>query len=314
MTCTELGRVWHDRTVFPSSSTEAAAESATPTDDDLDEIEITPVRPALSVAIAAFAALVGIGLIFGAQSSSPGARVPFALVLAGVQVLYVLAWLMATRPPAMLVVGGICLVVAGWSDAVAVRAAEPGLTSLGLIALAGIAATVLSQVIRPADRRRISESLRATLALVVGVVAFAALIMLSRLPLGTQVIFLCVTSSAVALVVARLVDAVYGKPRLAPQVARGAAGVIFGAMAGTLLSAVIGSYLYTFSPTSAAIVGLVTAVFAVLADLAVDYAEAGRQMAGDLPTLWVARHMQGPLGGFALAAPAAYVMTVLFLT
>ena len=31
------------------------------------------------------------------------------------------------------------------------------------------------------------------------------------------------------------------------------------------------------------------------------------------PTMWVARHMQGPLGGFALAAPAAYVMTVLFL-
>jgi len=86
------------------------------------------------------------------------------------------------------------------------------------------------------------------------------------------------------------------------------------AAAVTLLSAVIGSYLFTFSPSSAAVVGLVTATFAVLADLAADYAEAGRQMAGDRPTLWVARHMQGPLGGIALAAPAAYVMTVLFLT
>ena len=52
----------------------------------------------------------------------------------------------------------------------------------------------------------------------------------------------------------------------------------------------------------------------MLVDLAVGYAEAGRQMAGEPPTLWVARHMQGPLGAFALAAPAAYVMTVLFLT
>jgi CDP-diglyceride synthetase len=300
--------------VFPSSSQEAAAAADATDDDDLDEIEITPVRPALSVAIAVFAGLVGIGLIFGAQSSSPGARVPFALVLVGVQLLYVLAWLMATRPPVPWVMGGICLVVAGWSDLHAVRAVEPGLGTLALIALSGVAVAVGAQAVRADDRRRISESLRATLLLVVGVVAIASLIMLSREPLGTQVIFLSVTASAVALAVARIADAVYAKPRLAPQVPRGASGVIFGAMVGTLLSAVLGSYLYSFSPSSAAIVGLVTATAAVLADLAADYAEAGRQMAGDPPTLWVARHMQGPLGGFALAAPAAYVMTVLFLT
>jgi hypothetical protein len=221
---------------------------------------------------------------------------------------------MSTRPPALLLVGGVCLVVAGWSDVHAVRSAEPGLGTLALIALAGVAVAVIGQAVRPDDRRRISESLRATLVLILGVGAFASLIVLSRIPLGTQVIFLSVTASAVALVVARLVDAVYPKPRLAPQVPRGASGVIFGAMVGTLLSAVIGSYLFTFSPSSAAVVGLVTATFAVLADLAADYAEAGRQMAGDRPTLWVARHMQGPLGGIALAAPAAYVMTVLFLT
>ncbi|GAA1896888.1 hypothetical protein [Asanoa iriomotensis] len=300
--------------MFPSGSPEAALGADPTDDDDLDEIEITPVRPALSIAIAAFAGLVGIGLIFGAQTSSPGARGSFALVLAGVQVLYVLAWLMATRPPVPLVIGGICLVAAGWSDLHAVGSAEPGVGTLAFIAVAGTAAAVIAQAIRPADRRRISESLRATLLLVVGVVAIASLIMLSRKPLGTQVIFLAVTASAVALMVARLVDAVYPKPRLAPQVPRGASGVIFGAMVGTLLSAVLGSFLYSFSPSSAAMVGLVTAVAAVLADLAADYAEAGRQMAGDPPTLWVARHMQGPLGGFALAAPAAYVMTVLFLT
>ncbi|MDG4822545.1 hypothetical protein O7635_11855 [Asanoa sp. WMMD1127] len=300
--------------MFPSTSPETAADPAGAPDDDLEEIEVTPIRPALSAAIAAFAGLVGIGLILGAQSSSPGARVPFALVLAGLQVLYVLAWLMATRPPQALLVGGVCLVVAGWSDLQAVRAAEPGLGMLGLIAVTGVAAVVLGQSIRAGDRRRITESLLATLLLVVGVVAIASLSMLSREPLGTQVILVCVASSAVALMVARLVDAVYPKPRLAPQIPRGASGVIFGAMAGTLLSAVLGSYLYSFSPTSAAVAGLVAAVLAVLADLAADYAEAGRQMAGDPPTLWVARHMQGPLGGFALAAPAAYVMTVLFLT
>ena len=71
--------------------------------------------------------------------------------------------------------------------------------------------------------------------------------------------------------------------------------------------------LVGFTPTSAALVGVVSAATAVLADLAVGYAEAGRLMAGEPPTMWVARHMQGPLGGFALSAPAAYAMCVLFL-
>lgn len=300
--------------MFPSTSPTTDGAPTGPDDGQPDEIEITPVRPALSAAIAAFAALLGIGLIFGVQSTSPGARVSFALVVAGVQVLFLLAWTMATRPPALMVVGGLSLAVAFVADLLAVNSAEAGIGPLVLVGLAGLATAVVAQVIRPDDRRRVVESLGATMILVAGGVAFATLIVLSRIPRGTQVIFVCFAAAAVALVVARLVDAIYPRPRLAPQVARGAVGVIFGAMAGTLLSAVIGSYLYTFSPTSAAVVGLVTAVAAVLADLAADYTEAGRQMAGDPPTLWVARHMQGPLGGFALAAPAVYLMTVLFLT
>ncbi|MFD0820173.1 hypothetical protein ACFQ0D_18095, partial [Micromonospora zhanjiangensis] len=85
------------------------------------------------------------------------------------------------------------------------------------------------------------------------------------------------------------------------------------AMLGTLASAVAGSYLVAFTPVSGALIGLLAAASAVLVDLGVGYAEAGRQMAGESPTLWVARHMQGPLGGFALAAPAAYAMAVFFL-
>ena len=49
-------------------------------------------------------------------------------------------------------------------------------------------------------------------------------------------------------------------------------------------------------------------------DLGVNYTEAGRTMAGDVPTFWVARHMQGPLGAFALVAPVAYALTVFFLS
>ncbi|SDY08074.1 hypothetical protein SAMN05444365_101601 [Micromonospora pattaloongensis] len=279
-----------------------------------DEVEPVPIRRPLSVAIAGFAALLGIGLVFGAQTAGPGsARIPFAVVVFGVQVLFVLAWTMAIRPPALPVVAVISLVVAGAADIAAVAPQVASLAPLGYVAAAGFMAGVLGQLVRPHDRARATDSLGSTLLIMVGVVSFGTLVVLSRIPVGTQAIFVSLAAAGVALMVARLTDAVLPWPRLAPQVPRGAAGVVLGAMLGTLTSAVIGIYLVGFTPTSAAVVGLVSAGTAVLADLAVGYAEAGRQMAGQPPTMWVARHMQGPLGGFALAAPVAYAISVLFL-
>jgi hypothetical protein len=292
---------------------ESRAADAPPEDDEFDEEVVTvPVRRLLSVVVAAFAALVGGALVFGAQTSGPGARIPFAVVVLGVQLLFVLSWTMAMRPPALLLVAAVGMLVAVGADAAAVLPELAVLAPLGYVAVGGCVVGVLGQLVRSGDRSRVTDSLGATLLIMVGVVAFGTLIVLSRRPVGTQAIFVCLTATAVALVVARLTDAVLPWPRLAPQVPRGAAGVVLGAMVGTAASGVIGSYLVGFDPTSGALVGLVTAA-AVLADLGVGYAEAGRLMAGERPTMWIARHMQGPLGGFALAAPAAYAMTVFFL-
>jgi CDP-diglyceride synthetase len=309
------GPVWHHRGVFPSPSSDAErdADTASASERRLDEIPAATVRPGLSVVIAGFAAVVGLGLVLGAQSTGPGNRLGLTLAVLVVQLLFLLAWTMAMRPPAFALVASVAAVAAVGADYAAVKPQIAALAPLGYIAVGGLGVGVLGQLVRAADRRRVTESLGATLLLIVGVVAFATLIVLSRKPLGTQAIFVCLAATGVALVVARLADAFFAKPRLTPQVPRGATGVVAGAMLGTLAAGVVGSFVYGFSPTSAAIVGLVAAVAAVLADLASDYAEAGRQMAGDPPTMWVARHMQGPLGGFALASPAAYAMTVLFL-
>lgn len=300
-----------DRPAEPAQRTAGESDGDGPADED---VEIVPVRRLLSLAIAGFAGLLAIGLVFGAQTAGPGsARISYAVVIFGVQLLFILAWTMAMRPPALAVVAGVCVVVAAAADMAAVWTDMASLAPLGYVAAAGFVAGVLGQLIRRADRTRATESLGATLLIVVGVVSFATLIVLSRIPLGTQAIFVCLAATGVALVIARLTDAVLPKPRLAPQVPRGAAGVVVGAMCGTLTAAVIGSYVVGFTPKSGAVVGLIAAAAAVLADLAVGYAEAGRQMAGEPPTMWVARHMQGPLGGFALAAPAGYAMSVLFL-
>jgi hypothetical protein len=86
-------------------------------------------------------------------------------------------------------------------------------------------------------------------------------------------------------------------------------------MLGTLASAGLGSVLVLpFTPAKGAVIGLVAAVLASLVDLAVNFGEAGRRLAGDAPTFWVARHMQGPLGAFALVAPAAYALTHWYLS
>lgn len=279
----------------------------------VEPVPVTPVRRLLSLAIGAFAALLGVGLIFGAQTAGVGpARIPYTIVIFGIQALFVLALTMAMRPPGIRGVAVVGLVTAAAADVAAVVPQQATIAPLGFVAAAGFAAGVVGQLVRREGRIRVTESLAATLVIVVGVIAYATLIVLTRLPIGTQAITICLAAAGLALVVARVVDTVAPWPRLAPQVPRGSLGVVLGAMLGTGAAAYLGSYLRGFEPTNAALVGLVTAVAAVVADLSVGYAEAGRRLAGEPPTMWVARHLQGPLSGFALAAPLAYLMSVVF--
>jgi hypothetical protein len=295
----------------PAAEAPAGSDDREP--DAADPVEVVPVRRVRSLVIAGFSALLGVGLILGAQTSGPDSRAPYAIVVFGVQLLFILAWTMAIRPPAVRTVAGVAVAVAAAADAAAVLTRSASLFPVFLVALGGFGLAILGQLLRRADRARITDTVGSTLMIIAGVVSFATLIVLTRRPAGTQAVVLCLLAAGVSLMVARLVDIVFPRPRMAPQVPRGATGVVLGAMLGTLVSAVVGRYLVGFSPTSAAVVGLVAAGVAGLADLAVNYAEAGRQMAGDAPTFWVARHMQGPLGGFALAAPGAYAITVFYL-
>ncbi|HEY7273338.1 MAG TPA: hypothetical protein VH502_11450 [Actinoplanes sp.] len=292
--------------VTDSDPSEEGAEEDTPA---------VPVRRRLSVAVAGFAALLAVGLILGAQTTGPDARVPYAIVVFGVQLLFVLAWTMAIRPPAPAVVAGICVAAGLVADYTAVTSDADSLVPLVYVAGGALVAAVAVQGVRAADRQRARDSVGATLLLVLGVVAFASLIVLTRKPIGTQAVMVCLAAAGVAVVAARLTDAVFAKPRIAPQVARGGAGIVLGAMLGTLAAAGLGSVLVLpFTPAKGAVLGLVAAAIAVLVDLAVNYAEAGRSMAGAAPTFWVARHMQGPLGAFAATAPTAYALTVFYLS
>jgi hypothetical protein len=82
-------------------------------------------------------------------------------------------------------------------------------------------------------------------------------------------------------------------------------------MIGTACAAFLGAYISGFTPKTGAYAGVAAAGAAILADLGVGFAEAGRELEGEPPTMWLARHMQGPLGGFALAAPVTYAVSLL---
>jgi hypothetical protein len=274
-------------------------------------VALAPVRRLLSLSVAMFAVLLGFGLLLGAHALLRS----YGIVIFAVQLFFVLSWTVAMRPPGIWVVGGVGLVTAAGADVAAVLPRDASLAPLGYVTVAGFVVGVIGQLLRGAGRQGVTESLGATLAVVIGVVAFASLLVLDRHPLGTQSIVACLSAAAVGLVVARLADVVLAAPRPSPQVPRGAFGVVLGAMAGTATAGVVGSILVGLRqhPVNAAIAGLVTVLAAIMADLAVSYAEAGRELNGEPSPLWIARHMQGPLGGFALAAPAAYVLSVMVL-
>jgi hypothetical protein len=139
------------------------------------------------------------------------------------------------------------------------------------------------------------------------------LVILTRLPAGTQALIACLVAAGLAVALARLGDMVAPYPRLAPQVPRGGLGVVLGAMAGAGAAALTGGLLEGVDARRTAIAGLLTATVAVTVDLAISYAEAGRRLDGEAPSMWLARQMQGPLGAFALAAPAAYAASALLV-
>lgn len=278
-------------------------------EDDVPVVRMGIGRRFLSLLISLFSVLVALGLICGAQTP----RESNAVVVFGIQILFVAVWTVASRPPAPRVVAGVGLTMALGTDAAVVLVRDSSLEPLAYLTAAGFVLGVLGQLLRPAGRVRVTESLGSSLVISVGVVSFATLIELASHARGTQALVACVAAAGIAVAVARMVDVIIPLPRIAPHVPRGGLGVVLGAMAGTAAAAVAGYYLAGLDTNRAALAGLATALVAVMVDLSVGYAEAGRQLEGQAPAFWIARHMQGPLGAIAFSAPVAYAASVVLL-
>lgn len=277
--------------------------------EDIVAVPVAPQRRVVSLSVAVFTAMLGFALVFGGYTEHK----PYGLIIFFVQLLFVLSWTVATRPPGRIVVATVGVVCAAAADLALALPVHATLAPLGYVTAGGFALGAVGQLLRRDGREKVTESLGATLVMVVGVMAYASLIVLSRHPEGPESIVACMGGGAVGIVVARLLDVVLPNPRTTPQVARGTFGIIIGAMAGTIAAGFAGGMLKGLSPSHAVIAGLITTVAAVLADLGAGYAEASREIDGEVSALWVVRHIQPPLAAFALAAPVAYAMSVMVL-
>jgi hypothetical protein len=95
-----------------------------------------PVRRFLSLTIAGFSFILGFGLVIGSQATQIG----FTVVILGAQVLFVLAWTVASRPPNPWV-PGVVGVATAIGSAVAVNwPVQATIRPLGYVIVAGFVA------------------------------------------------------------------------------------------------------------------------------------------------------------------------------
>lgn len=283
-----------------------------PVDDGGPRLPPPPPVPRLRSAVVTMLMVVlSAGLLLGAQVDRPG----FAVVCLGVQVWFVAAWAYGSRPPGPWVVALVGVAGALAADGLAVYAPQASLQPLGYVVVGALLLGVVGQIARGVGRARVTESLGATITVVVAAVGLATPVLLTRHPGGREALAACLLATGTAVTVARLADLVLPWPRITPQVPRGAIGIVAGTMAGTGVAAWAGWLLMGVSTGMAALGGLLVALLALLSDLGMGYAETGRRLAGepvDGPRSW-ARLALGPLVALAVAAPATYLLSVLLL-
>lgn len=275
----------------------------------MDPSEIAAFSVTRSGFAAALVAALTTLLIFGTRLD-PAA---YAGICFAVQALFVVAWTLGSKPPGPPVVATVGVTGAVAADLAAVYASEASLAPLGFVTAGAFVLGVVGQLARGKSRARVTESIGSSAVVAVGVVALATPVLLSRLPSGAEALMVCLLAAGVGLAVAHLADMAARRPRISPHVPRGAVGVVLGAMAGTAVAGGAGSLVQGLTPTVTAVAGLVVAVTAVLADLGMAFAETGRLLAGEKAAPWPVRALVGPLVALAVAAPAAYLLSVLMM-
>lgn len=272
---------------------------------DLSAAEMAPAVPRadrwLDVVVAGLGSgLVAVGLA-GLTLIGIG---PLAAGVFVVQVVLALAWLAALDVRGRGGVFVIVVVASGVMDGLVGSESAPDIGRAGGVLGVTVGVGLLFQLARK-PRVEVTASFAgmiaaATLALCVA--SYAALRVESG---GDKAVVAALLGVGAALSSGRIVDLVLPRPAAAPGSRRGVAGVVVGLAAAVLVGWAYGSHDHGLGSDTAVRLALVTAVLAVVADLAVDAVLAAAPPADPR-----SRSAVPPLGillPVSLAAPAAYV-------
>jgi molybdopterin synthase sulfur carrier subunit len=248
---------------------------------------------------------VGAGLVAAALAGLALIAIgPLVAGIFAVQAFLALAWLAALDVPG----GGgafvICLITAGTIDGVIGTESEPDIGKAAGIVGVAVVLSLLYQLARK-PRVEVTASFAGTLAGLVFVLSAATYPALRIEVDGDVAVAAALLGVAAALVAGRLVDIVLPRPAVMPRSRRGVVGVLAGLTASVLVGWAYGAGQDALGTEVAIRLAAVTALIAVVVDLAVDAVVSAAP-----PAEARARSALAPLGTLlpvVLAGPAAYV-------
>ena len=264
-----------------------------------------PAGAAASSALHVFATGLGAAVVAGALAGL--ALLHIGALAAGVfavQVVVALAWLAAVDVPG----GGgafvIVVIASGVMDGLVGTSHAPDIGRASGVAAVAVIVSLLHQLARK-PRVNVTVSFAGTIAAVCFALAAASYVALSVEKGGDVADVAALLGAGVALVIARLADLALPRPAAVPGSRRGVVGLLLGFGFAAFVGAVYGNSHHVLGAARGFRLSVVTAVIALVTDLAVDGVLRGAPPADER-----ARSGVPPLGillPVVLAAPAAYV-------
>lgn len=184
-------------------------------------------------------------------------------------------------------------------------AADSGFGSLAAVLALAFVLAFVHQLTRRPPRREVTDSLAGDALLAVAVVAASTYLVLFQLTDGPALLDMCVAAIGAAVVTGHAVDLVLPYPRIVDGVPRGLLGFVLGTGAAMLAAKYSGGADRLVEQLGALILGGVLGGLACLIAIGASYAATERR------GVMLAQAAVQAVLPFALAAPVAYLMSIL---
>jgi len=182
---------------------------------------------------------------------------------------------------------------------------DDGLGPLAAVLALALVLAFVHQLTRRPPRRDVTDSLAGDVLLALAVVAASTYLVLFQLTDGPVLLEMCVAAIGAAVVTGHLVDLVLPYPRIVDGVPRGLLGFVLGTAAAMLAAMYRGETDRLVEQLGAVILGGVLGGLACLIAIGAPYAATERR------GVVVAQSAVQAVLPFALAAPVAYLMSIL---